>query len=107
MASQVRTELTTELARVDVAVSTRLATSSYSAPPTAAENADKLLGRNLAGSSDGGRTVRDSLRASRNKVEIDPDLGTITVYAEDDATPAWTGTVTRAAVDALVGVDPA
>jgi hypothetical protein len=32
VASQVRTELTTELARVDVATSTRLATAGYSAP---------------------------------------------------------------------------
>lgn len=35
-ASQVRTELTTELGRIDVATSTRLAGASYSAPPTAA-----------------------------------------------------------------------
>ena len=36
IASAVRTELTTELGRVDVAVSTRLATSSYAAPLDAA-----------------------------------------------------------------------
>jgi hypothetical protein len=35
IASQVRTELATELARVDVATSTRLATSGYTAPSTA------------------------------------------------------------------------
>ena len=42
IASQVRTELATELARVDVATSSRLATSGYTAPttpPTAAANA--------------------------------------------------------------------
>jgi hypothetical protein len=42
IATQVRSELTTELARVDAAVSTRLATSGYTAPPTpptAADNA--------------------------------------------------------------------
>jgi len=41
-APQVRTELATELGRIDVAVSTRLATSAYTAPtaaPSAADNA--------------------------------------------------------------------
>jgi hypothetical protein len=37
--SQVRTELTPELARIDVATSSRLATAGYTAPPSAATNA--------------------------------------------------------------------
>jgi hypothetical protein len=78
--------------------------------PFSSENADKLLGRNLAGSADGGRTVRDSLRAGRNKIAFDvPAAGQFTVYAEDDTTPAWTGTYSRSAtiVNALTGTDPA
>jgi hypothetical protein len=47
IASAVRTELTTELGRVDAAVSTRLATSGYTAPPTAATIADTVLGRSV------------------------------------------------------------
>jgi hypothetical protein len=39
IATGVRTELTTELARIDVATSTRLATAGYTAPPSAAANA--------------------------------------------------------------------
>jgi len=39
IATGVRTELTTELARIDVATSTRLATAGYTAPPSAATNA--------------------------------------------------------------------
>ena len=39
IATGVRTELTTELARIDVATSTRLATSGYTVPPTASANA--------------------------------------------------------------------
>jgi hypothetical protein len=35
----IRTELATELARIDVAISTRLATAGYTAPPSAATNA--------------------------------------------------------------------
>lgn len=42
-ASQVRTELTTELGRIDVAISTRLATAGYTAPPSAAANASATL----------------------------------------------------------------
>jgi hypothetical protein len=41
-AGQVRTELATELARIDVATSTRLAAASYTAAPTAAANADAV-----------------------------------------------------------------
>ncbi|MEN6458592.1 MAG: hypothetical protein ABFC63_06645 [Thermoguttaceae bacterium] len=39
IASQVRTELSTELARIDAAISSRLAAAGYTAPPTAAQNA--------------------------------------------------------------------
>ena len=39
IAAGVRTELTTELGRIDVATSTRLATSGYTVPPTASTNA--------------------------------------------------------------------
>jgi hypothetical protein len=39
IATGVRTELTTELGRIDVATSTRLATSGYTVPPTASANA--------------------------------------------------------------------
>ncbi|MEI9971045.1 MAG: hypothetical protein WDO73_02775 [Ignavibacteriota bacterium] len=62
------------------------------APPTASDVADAFLDRSLAGGANGGRTVRDSLRVSRNKVVIAGT--TITVYAEDDVTVAWTGTLT-------------
>lgn len=75
---------------------------------TVAERAaivDKLLLRSIAGGADGGRTVQDALRALRNKTEIAG--GTLTVYAEDDATPAWTATATRTAGDPLSAIDPA
>lgn len=74
--------------------------------PTAAQNADKLLGRTLAGAADGGRTVKDALRVSRNKVTI---VGTtFTCYQEDDTTVAWTGTLTTdATANPITAVDPA
>jgi hypothetical protein len=75
-------------------------------PPTPAEIADQLLARNLAGGADGGRTVRDALRLLRNRAAIVGD--TLTVYREDDATPAWTAALTTNANAApVVEVDPA
>lgn len=74
---------------------------------TVAERAsisDKLLGRNTAGGSDGGRTVTDALRPLRNKTAIAG--GTLTVYQEDDVTPAWTAAVTTAASDPISSIDP-
>jgi hypothetical protein len=71
----------------------------------AAEIADKILGRNLAGGSDGTRTVQDALRALRNRVAI--AAGTMTVYQENDTSAAWTGAVSTAAGDPISEVDPA
>lgn len=72
--------------------------------------ADTLIGRNIAGGSSGGRTVRQALAASRNRIALDvPASGQFTVYAEDDMTPLWTGTYTRGAntLGPLTHVDPA
>lgn len=66
--------------------------------------ADKLLGRTIAGAADGGRTVKDALRALRNKVAI--VAGVMTVYAEDDVTPAYTAAVTTAAGNPIDSIDP-
>ncbi len=93
-------------ANLDATVSSRLASAGYTAPPTPAQNADGLLVRNLAGGSDGGRTVQDALRPSRNKVTV--LAGTVTVYEEDDTTAAWSGAVsTDPAAQPIVTVDPA
>ena len=92
IADAVRAELATELGRIDAAISSRLASASYTAAPTTAEIADKVLGRNIAGSSDGGRTVTQALRALRNRWTRTAD--TYTVYAEDDSTTSWTSTLT-------------
>lgn len=77
------------------------------AVPDGTEVADALLIRNLAGGSNGGRTIQDALRSNRNRVEIDTGAGTVTVYAEDDTTVAWTGTATFETRDAISGIDPA
>ena len=70
--------------------------------------ADYLLGRNIGGGSDGGRTVKDALRVLRNKTSI--TASTLTVYQEDDGLTlpaAWTATLsTSATADPITGIDP-
>lgn len=63
------------------------------APPSSADVADKLLGRNLAGGSDGGHTVAEALMPLRNKWAIDTVNNALTVYQEDGTTVAWVGSV--------------
>jgi len=52
-----------------------------------AATADRLLGRNLAGGADGGRTVTQALRLLRNLRRL--ASGFLNVYREDDATLDW------------------
>lgn len=122
-------------ANLDVAVSTRLATAGYTAPdntsitaikaktdnlpaapaavsdiPTAIQNADTLLNRDMSTGTDSGsptvRTVRQALRFLRNKWSISGT--TLTVTKEDDTTASWTASVTTdAAAEPITGSDPA
>ncbi len=68
-------------------------------------DADALLTRNIAGGSNGTRSVQDALRVLRNKVTIAG--GTMTVKKEDDSTTAWTGAVATSAGDPISEIDPA
>jgi hypothetical protein len=69
--------------------------------------ADGLLDRDMATGSDSGsttvRTVRQALRALRNKVSVSG--GTATITKEDDSTASWTAAVTG--TPAVTSVDPA
>ena len=71
----------------------------------AAEIADKILGRSIAGGADGGRMVKDALRLLRNKASI--AAGTLTVTQEDDSTTAWTAAVGTTAGNPISSIDPA
>lgn len=74
--------------------------------PTAVENADALLARNVSGGSSAGRTVKQALHAIRNKVVVSG--GTMTVYDTDDASSSWTAAVTGTpGADPITTVDPA
>ena len=99
--------------RMDSSVGSNLDKTGYAlttAPPTAIENADALLDRNMATGTDSGsptvRTVRQALRFLRNKWSISGT--TLTVTKEDDTTASFTATVTTdAAAVPIVGNDPA
>jgi len=73
------------------------------------EIADAVLDRNMATGTDSGsttvRTVRQALRASRNKVAI--VAGTATVYKEDDTVASWTAAISTTAGNPISEVDPA
>lgn len=75
--------------------------------PTATQNADALLNRDMSAVSDtNARSPLNALRAIRNKTSISGS--TLTVTKEDDSTSAWTAAVTSdAAADPIIGVDPA
>lgn len=55
------------------------------------EIADRVLLRNIASGSDGGRSVAEALYALRNRVAIDGSI--LTVYQVNDVTSAWTASV--------------
>ena len=78
--------------------------------PTAIENADALLNRDMSVGTDSGsptvRTVRQALRFLRNKFSITGS--TLTVTKEDDTTASWTAAVTTDASPLpITGPDPA
>lgn len=75
--------------------------------PTATQNADALLNRDMSAVSDtNARTPLNALRVLRNK--IDTTGGTLTVNKEDDTTAAWTAVLTTdASADPITAVDPA
>lgn len=75
--------------------------------PTATENADALLKRDMSAvSGEAARSPLNALRLLRNKWSI--PAGVLTVTKEDDTTTAWTGAVTSdAAANPITAVDPA
>ena len=74
--------------------------------PTAVENADALLGRNVSGGSSSGRTVKQAFHFIRNRWVV--SSGTLTVYDTDDSTSSWTASVTgTAGADPVTASDPA
>jgi hypothetical protein len=107
----------TEIAAILAAVDTEIAAikaktdnlpaapAAVSDIPTAVQNADALLGRNIAGGSSTGRTVTSALRRLRNRIAI--AAGTMSVYEENDSTVDHTAAVTTAAGNPISEINPA
>lgn len=90
------TNLDTEIDAANVALATI---------PTAIQNADALLGRNIAGGLSTGRTVSQAFYILRNR--WDTSSGTLNVYGIDDTTISWSAPLgTNAAADPIVSSDP-
>jgi hypothetical protein len=95
---------TTLLSRLTALRAGYLDNLSGGAVPTANENADALLLRNVAGGSSSGRTVREALYFIRNKWTATG--GTLTVYAIDDSTISWTSALTQTPGNPVSESDP-
>jgi hypothetical protein len=74
---------------------------------TATDVADAILTRDMSAvTGEAARSPLNALRLLRNKWSV--SAGTLTVYAEDDATPAWTAAIdSDAAANPIIGSDPA
>ena len=74
--------------------------------PTAVQNADALLNRDMSAVSDtNARSPLNALRGLRNKSSIVADV--LTVTKEDDTTTAWTAATTPApGADPISAIDP-
>jgi hypothetical protein len=92
VAGYVDTEVAAIKAKTDNLPSNPAATTDI---PTADQNADALLKRDwTAISGEASRSVLNALRFVRNKFSTTATPGSVTVYKEDDATIAFTKTVT-------------
>lgn len=118
IAGYIDTEVAATLAAVDTEVAAIKAKTDNlpAAPaavgdiPTAVQNADAILDRDMSTGVDSGsptvRTMRQALRFLRNKWSISGT--TLTVCKEDDATASWTSVVTgTAGADPITANDPA
>lgn len=103
IATGVRTELTTELARIDVATSTRLATSGYTVPPTASANATAV--RSELTTELGRIDVAVSTRLATAGYTTPPTVGDIADAVWDEAISGHlsAGTTGKALDDASAG----
>lgn len=91
----------------DVSVVVSFEVEQPALSPTERDNiADAVLKRDWASvTGEAARSVLNALRSLRNKVIVSG--ATLTVYKEDDVTPAWAATVaTDAAAEPITGVTP-
>ena len=81
-----------------------IAPAAYSGVTVGIDNIAPASLLSMSIDTGGVRYIQDAFAAMRNKVDLSSSVGT--VYAGDDASSAFTMTVTRTNVDALTGLDP-
>jgi hypothetical protein len=102
-AAQIRTELATELARLDVAVSTRLATAGYTTPPTTSQIAAAVEAA-LLNDADGQKlleAIKDTVQALFDAQADVPVSTLVGLIADRITTDHGSGSYTTANVSAL------
>jgi len=99
-------DTTTDIPAQIAALNNMSSADVTAAVPTATQNADALLNRDMAAVSDtNARSPLNALRFLRNK--FSSAAGVLTVTKENDSTTAWTATLTSdAAAEPIVGIDP-
>lgn len=104
-AAQVNAEVDAALADYDGPTKAEMDVA-VGAVPTATENADALLNRDMSAVSDtNARTLLNAIRILRNKYSISGSV--LTVTKEDDTTSAWTAAITSdSGADPITGSDP-
>jgi len=102
----IATDTTTDIPAQIAALNNLSSADVTAAVPTATENADALLNRDMAAVSDtNSRSPLNALRFLRNK--WGSVAGTLTIYAEDDTTPKWSAALTSDAnAEPIISVDP-
>jgi len=102
----IATDTTTDIPAQIAALNNLSSADVTAAVPTATQNADALLNRDMAAVSDtNSRSPLNALRFLRNK--WGSVAGTLTIYAEDDTTPKWSAALTSDAnAEPIISVDP-
>jgi hypothetical protein len=95
VATAVRSELTTELGRIDTTVSSRLATSGYTAPPSAANNATAV--RSELATELGRIDVATSTRLATSGYTAPPSVSAIRTEMDSNSTKLDVAVSTRLA----------
>ena len=102
----IATDTTTDIPAQIAALNNLSSADVTAAVPTATENADALLNRDMAAVSDtNARSPLNALRFLRNK--FSSAAGVLTVTKENDSTTAWTATLTSdPTAEPVTGIDP-
>ena len=102
----IATDTTTDIPAQIAALNNLSSADVTAAVPTATDNADALLNRDMAAVSDtNARSPLNALRFLRNK--FSSSAGVLTVTKENDSTTAWTATLTSdPTAEPVTGIDP-